>query len=175
MRHPALLAAALFLAQPLSAQATGLKIDIHALDGGGMGAKLGTITAQDSARGLILTPNLTGLPVGPHGIHVHQNGDCGAKEQDGKMVPGLAAGSHFDPHGTGKHKGPWDAGGHKGDLPALAVNGDGRAIDAIIAPHLTTRDIAGRALIIHAGADNYSDDPKALGGGGARIACGLIK
>jgi Cu-Zn family superoxide dismutase len=30
-----------------------------------------------------------------------------------------------------------------------------------------------RALMIHAGADNYSDTPETLGGGGARIACGV--
>jgi Cu-Zn family superoxide dismutase len=27
---------------------------------------------------------------------------------------------------------------------------------------------------IHAGGDNYSDQPKPLGGGGARIACGTL-
>lgn len=29
--------------------------------------------------------------------------------------------------------------------------------------------------MIHAGSDNYSDDPKPLGGGGDRIACGVIQ
>jgi Cu-Zn family superoxide dismutase len=29
--------------------------------------------------------------------------------------------------------------------------------------------------MIHAGSDNYSDSPKPLGGGGARIACGVIE
>jgi Cu-Zn family superoxide dismutase len=28
--------------------------------------------------------------------------------------------------------------------------------------------------MIHEGGDNYSDQPKPLGGGGARIACGVI-
>lgn len=28
--------------------------------------------------------------------------------------------------------------------------------------------------MVHAGGDNYADDPKPLGGGGARIACGSI-
>ena len=35
-------------------------------------------------------------------------------------------------------------------------------------------DLSGRSLMIHAAGDNYSDDPKPLGGGGARIACGVI-
>jgi Cu-Zn family superoxide dismutase len=29
--------------------------------------------------------------------------------------------------------------------------------------------------MVHAGGDNYSDQPKPLGGGGDRIACGLIR
>jgi Cu-Zn family superoxide dismutase len=29
--------------------------------------------------------------------------------------------------------------------------------------------------MIHAGGDNYSDEPASLGGGSARIACGIIK
>jgi Cu-Zn family superoxide dismutase len=29
--------------------------------------------------------------------------------------------------------------------------------------------------MIHAGGDNYSDHPEKLGGGGARIACGVVK
>ena len=36
-------------------------------------------------------------------------------------------------------------------------------------------DVKGRAIMIHAGGDNYSDQPAPLGGGGARIACGVIK
>ena len=39
---------------------------------------------------------------------------------------------------------------------------------------LKTTDLAGRAIIIHAGGDNYSDNPKKLGGGGARVACGVV-
>ena len=33
----------------------------------------------------------------------------------------------------------------------------------------------GRALMIHANGDNYSDIPKKLGGGGARVACGVVQ
>ena len=56
------------------------------------------------------------------------------------------------------------------------VNGqDGKANYAVLAPRLKINDIKSRALIIHVGGDNYSDDPALLGGGGARIACGAIK
>ncbi len=33
---------------------------------------------------------------------------------------------------------------------------------------------AGRSIMIHAGGDNYSDTPARLGGGGARVACGVV-
>ena len=39
---------------------------------------------------------------------------------------------------------------------------------------LKLEDVAGRALVIHEGGDNYSDTPKPLGGGGVRMACGVI-
>jgi Cu-Zn family superoxide dismutase len=45
----------------------------------------------------------------------------------------------------------------------------------VLAPRLKVRDVKNRALMIHAGGDNYSDQPAALGGGGARIACGVAK
>lgn len=39
---------------------------------------------------------------------------------------------------------------------------------------LTTADLTGGAIVIHAGGDNYSDSPDKLGGGGARVACGVV-
>jgi Cu-Zn family superoxide dismutase len=89
------------------------------------------------------------------------------------MVAGLAAGGHFDPSNSGMHQGPYGA-GHLGDLPALYVDSLGRAVQPVLAPRVKIDDIRGRALMIHAGGDNYADQPKALGGGGARVACGVI-
>jgi Cu-Zn family superoxide dismutase len=45
---------------------------------------------------------------------------------------------------------------------------------SLVAPRLRLADILGRSLIIHAGSDNFSDEPAPLGGGGARIACVII-
>ncbi|HDI6039899.1 TPA: superoxide dismutase family protein, partial [Escherichia coli] len=36
------------------------------------------------------------------------------------------------------------------------------------------KEINGRSLMIHIGGDNHHDHPEPLGGGGARIACGII-
>ena len=35
-------------------------------------------------------------------------------------------------------------------------------------------EIKGRSLMVHAGGDNHADHPEPLGGGGARVACGVI-
>ena len=43
----------------------------------------------------------------------------------------------------------------------------------VTAANLKLSDIAGRALVIHEGGDNYSDQPENAGGMG-RIACGVI-
>jgi len=94
--------------------------------------------------------------------------------KDNKPMVGMAAGGHYDPAGTGKHEGPYGE-GHLGDLPALYVGTDGKATLPILAPRLKTVNLKGRSLMIHAGGDNYSDVPAALGGGGARMACGVVK
>ncbi len=45
---------------------------------------------------------------------------------------------------------------------------------APIARRLKMEELKGRSLMIGAGGDNYSDLPEKGGGGGARIACGVI-
>jgi len=46
----------------------------------------------------------------------------------------------------------------------------------VLAPRLKRlEELKGHALMVHAGGDNYADQPKPLGGGGARVACGVIK
>jgi superoxide dismutase, Cu-Zn family len=140
----------------------------------GIGKTIGTVSLADTPQGLKLTPALEGLQPGLHGFHVHDKPACGAEVKDGKPVAGLAAGGHYDPMMTGKHEGPTGK-GHRGDLPALTVGKDGKATTPVVAPRLKVADVKGRSLMIHAGGDNYSDNPAALGGGGARVACGVIK
>lgn len=168
MRISPLLAASLALAWA-SAGADPLSFELHKIGPQGVGETLGTVTAQDGPAGLLLTPDLKGLPAGPHGFHVHENPACAAGEKDGQPVAGLSAGSHFDPKATGKHLGPTGE-GHLGDLPMLAVAEDGSAKTPVTAPRLHVADLAGRSLMVHAEADNYADKP-----GGGRIACGVAK
>jgi Cu-Zn family superoxide dismutase len=91
---------------------------------------------------------------------------------NGKMVPALSAGGHFDPAGSKRHGLPWGD-GHLGDLPALFVDATGAASNPVLAPRLKMADIKGRSLMIHAGGDNHADHPAPLGGGGARVVCGV--
>jgi Cu-Zn family superoxide dismutase len=141
----------------------------------GTGKMIGTVMISASDKGLVFTPNLTDLPAGSHGYHVHETGSCGVNEKDGKKVAAGAAGGHYDPAGSKQHLGP-TGNGHLGDLPPLVVGSDGRATVAVTAPRLKTlADVKGKALMIHAGGDNYADKPAPLGGGGARIACGVIE
>lgn len=125
--------------------------------------------------GVVFTPNLSGLTPGAHGFHVHQFGDCSTTMKDGEKVVGGAAGGHFDPENTNSHRAPWSEKGHDGDLPVLYVDEKGDATQPVYAPELELEDIQGLALMIHAGGDNYSDSPEKLGGGGERVACGVIK
>jgi len=159
----------LLLSWSLLASAQEASAEIHRIDAQGVGARLGTVTISETAAGLAFQPDLAGLPPGPHGFHLHEGSGCAPGEKDGKAQAGLAAGGHYDPDKTGQHKGPEGA-GHKGDLPMLNVAADGTAREAIVSKRLRLDEVRGRALIIHAEADNYADQP-----GGARMACGVIQ
>jgi Cu-Zn family superoxide dismutase len=134
---------------------------------GERGDSVGTITLTDTQYGVLITPNLKNLTPGWHGFHLHVNPSC--------ANGGEAAGPHFDPKPTNKHLGPYNTSGHLGDLPALSVQDDGTDNQPVTAPRLTVTELKGHSLMIHAGGDNYSDAPMPLGGGGARIACGIVK
>jgi superoxide dismutase, Cu-Zn family len=149
-------------------------VQLNLLTDQGIGKRIGTVKVQDAQYGLLLTPALTDMPSGLHGFHVHQNADCASVMKDNKPMVGMAAGGHYDPTGTGKHEGPYGR-GHIGDLPALYVAADGTATLPVLAPRLKTAELKNHSLMIHVGGDNYSDTPAPLGGGGARLACGVIR
>ena len=156
------------------AYAETVKADVFLSTEKGPGANIGTVTFTDTPTGLEIKTDLKGLPPGKRGFHVHEKADCSPVEKDGKGMPAMAAGGHYDPEKTGKHLGP-EGGGHLGDLPVLEVAPDGTAKAVMMVKKPKARDFKDRSLMIHAGGDNYSDEPALLGGGGARIACGLIK
>ena len=142
----------------------------------GPGPSVGTVQISDGQNGAVLVANLRGLPPGPHGFHIHAGASCApGPDKTGKVVPAGAAAGHMDPAMTGKHEGP-EGMGHLGDLPVLTVGADGSDQQTLTAPHVTSvAALKGHALMIHAGGDNYSDTPAPLGGGGPRLACGVIQ
>jgi len=158
-----------------AAAATELRAEMHLATPSGPGEAVGTVTIADSAQGAVVKTDLRGLPPGPHGFHVHENSSCQPATANGETAPAGAAGGHLDPQHIGKHAGP-EGQGHLGDLPVLQVAANGAATETLTAPHIN--DVAalrGKALMIHAGGDTYSDQPAPLGGGGARIACGVLQ
>ena len=172
MKHFALAVVAMVVCA--GAQAASHEVEMNLVTSQGVGQSIGTVNITETDKGLTFTPDLKALPPGEHGFHVHANGSCQPALKDGKASAAEAAGGHLDPHNSGKHEGP-EGMGHLGDLPVLVVNNDGKATEPVTAPRLKKLDdVKGKALMVHVGGDNMSDQPKPLGGGGARYACGVI-
>jgi Cu-Zn family superoxide dismutase len=170
-----LLVCSVVLSIASAARADSVTVKINAITASGKGDSLGTVKFEDSKYGMLIWPDLHGLTPGNHGFHIHAKPACGPGEKEGKQAAGIAAGGHLDPANTKKHMGPYTDDGHLGDLPSLAVGQEGNAKRESLAPKLKVQDIKGHSVIIHEGGDNYSDQPKELGGGGPRIACGVVE
>jgi Cu-Zn family superoxide dismutase len=156
-----------------SVHAAEITVTLNVAEATGAGAPIGSVHIVETRYGLAFYPNLTGLPPGLHGFHVHEKASCAPGDRDGAPVAALSAGGHLDPAGTKRHGEPWGD-GHLGDLPPLYVATDGSANSPVLAPRLKLADVRHRSLMVHAGGDNHSDHPAPLGGGGARVACGVI-
>ena len=109
----------------------------------------------------------TGLQPGSiHAFHVHENGTCASADF-------MTAGGHFNP--THKPHGPQDKPHHAGDMPSLLADPSGKIDTSFTLQGVTlggTDGFVGRAVILHATADDYDAQP--AGNSGARIACGVI-
>lgn len=119
--------------------------------------------------GLRVVADVRGLPAGPHGMHVHVEGDCGEG--------GAAAGPHFNflaPAEQGEGASSPDR--ITGNLGELQADASGRVrLEGVVklAQLEGPRSIAGRAVVVHAEGNDPSAPPD--GNAGARIACGVIE
>ena len=135
------------------------------------GASVGTATLTEGRNGVTIALQLSKLPPGTHGFHIHAVGKCDP--------PGFTtAGGHFNP-GARKHGGKTAEGPHAGDLPNLVAGADGTVKAQVLAPRVTlgpgTHSLLsanGTALVIHADPDDEMTDP--TGNSGGRIACGVV-
>lgn len=169
--------AALTAGMTAAARAAEVTVTIREVTNEGIGQEIGHVQLEDNTYGLLVRPDLRGLSPGPHGMHVHENPNCGPVKHDDKVIPAGAAGGHYDPQHTGRAEGPYGEGA-LGDLPNLIAEPDGSVTIPTLAPRLQVRDIRGRALVIHAGADRYRAEPASHHHGMAharRIACGVIE
>ena len=134
----------------------------------GKGEISGSVTLNTTASGRTLVQiDVTGVPAGTHGVHLHETGDCSA--EDYKSAGGHISGDHQ--HGVLVEGGP-----HPGDMPNMVVGDDGVLkaevfldlldVDAMI------KDEDGAAFVIHADPDDYESQPS--GAAGDRIACGEL-
>ncbi len=129
------------------------------------GNDVGRVTIQPMRAGVLVAVDLTDLPPGPHGFHIHQTGACTPDFE--------AAGEHLAPdgheHGFAQTEEP-----HAGDLPNLIVAENGTAQAEFVNWRLTLEDLLdddGSALIVHAREDTYMDPTSA----GERLACGVVE
>jgi|SRR6185295_1857125 len=114
-----------------------------------------------------VTADLTGVPEGVHGFHIHDKGDCGDN--------GNAAGGHYNPGGT-PHGAPTVDPHHAGDFGNVTADAQGR-----VHTQFTTRSVTvaagassavGHAVILHGNPDDLTTQPS--GNAGPRIACGVV-
>lgn len=129
----------------------------------------GTVRFVQLADGAVeVSVNLTGVPPGVHGFHVHDKGDCGDN--------GNAAGGHFNPTAS-PHGAPAADPHHAGDFGNVTADSNG-----VVDTRFTTRSVTveagassavGHALILHANPDDLTTQP--TGNAGGRIACGVVE
>lgn len=127
----------------------------------------GTVLFVQEENGVRIIADIANLSPGEHGLHIHEYGDCTAADA-------TSAGGHYAPYGN-PHGAPWSSERHMGDLGNIVADEDGVAamerVDEVLrlsGPH----SIVGRAVVVHAGADDYGTQPS--GAAGPRVACGVI-
>lgn len=122
-----------------------------------------TVTLQAKIEGLI--------PLGIHAIHLHESSDCSAPDA-------TSTGGHWNP--TFEQHGAWGSasGFHRGDIGNFNADGNGVANFTFstdlwcIGCDDQTKNILGKAIIVHQGADDLVSQPS--GAAGSRITCGGI-
>ncbi|MBG6109654.1 Cu-Zn family superoxide dismutase [Flavobacterium sp. CG_9.10] len=130
----------------------------------------GTASFVENNGKVTFVANLAGLQPGVHAIHIHEKSDCSAAD-------GSSAGGHWNP--TFKKHGKWGIGEyHKGDIGNFTADEKGNGTITVttdewcIGCEDATKNILGKGLIVHQGADDFVTQP--TGNAGGRVACSAI-
>jgi len=130
-----------------------------------------TFTQKDGT--VMMMATLSGLTPGVHAIHLHENADCSAAD-------GTSTGGHWNP--TFQPHGKWGVaeGYHKGDIGNFTADAEGNGKvefstdEWCIDCDDDTKNIIGKAVIVHQGTDDFTTQP--TGAAGARVSCaGIIQ
>lgn len=130
----------------------------------------GFVTFSEKSGKVTFTATISGLTPGVHAIHIHEKADCSAADA-------TSAGGHWNP--TFKKHGKWGEGEyHKGDIGNFTAdaNGNGKITlttdEWCIGCGDATKDVTGKAIIVHKGSDDFTTQP--TGNAGGRVACTAI-
>lgn len=133
----------------------------------------GEVTFTEENGEVKMMASFTGLSEGEHAIHIHEKADCSADD-------GTSTGGHWNP--TNEPHGKWGAseGYHKGDIGNFTADAEGNGMvefstsDWCIGCDDATKNIVGKAVIVHQGTDDFTSQPS--GAAGARVSCtGIIQ
>jgi Cu-Zn family superoxide dismutase len=129
----------------------------------------GSVHFQELGDGTVqVKVDLTGVPAGVHGFHVHEKGACGDN--------GMAAGGHFNPTSM-THGAPDAAAHHAGDFGNVNAESNGQIHQQFVTRSITVKpgpmSVVGHAVILHANPDDFVTQP--TGNAGGRIACGVVE
>lgn len=131
----------------------------------------GTVVFTQEDDIVTMVATISGLSEGTHAIHLHEKADCSS--DDGK-----SSGGHWNP--TAQPHGKWGAaeGFHKGDIGNFETNADGNGSITFSTDQWCigcgdeTKDIIGKAIIVHQGTDDFISQPS--GAAGSRVSCGGV-
>ena len=137
----------------------------------------GKVTFTQTDAGVKVVADVSDLPPGKHGFHIHEYGDTS------DAAKAMSTGGHFDPEGTHHHElvapehpeHPDAAPHHAGDMGNLTADDSGKAHLEVTLAGVTLmgplNPIVGRAVIVHEKPD---DGGQPTGNAGGRIAYGVI-